>query len=482
MISLDTPKTTKSDTKSSSTSKLSTDKNFDKPSLSFSELLKGIENKSDSKNQIQNGTKTISDAKNTKETSSNSFLSLLKNDTKNLNNKDSIELEIKKVSDNKETVDNKEITEIKTASTLLNETKETLPKDLTITEVKSLIYNAKQSLKTQITQSEGYKKSEIKDLPKTLKGLVSVADKLEVDVSKITIEKVQAKQVVPNDVNTKKDLDLGSKKETKSKVSKEGKIDSVLSKDISSDKFSNKVQISTEQFIQAKGQKEIKVDNKSLKSNADETLRSLLSGDKKIKTETNISDDISTVTASIIASQDKEEEKDTLESLLKSDSDSTPSKTDNTSNVHKADSLEVKINESKQMIKYLSQDIKQAIDDYKSPFTRVKVQLNPEKLGEVDLTVIQRGKDLIVNLSSNNTAINALSMNVNELKTQLNNNGINNATFNFSDTSQGQEQSSSQQNNQNQQRQASKEYDYFNNEEQNEEILSSLEIVVPNYA
>ncbi len=482
MISLDTPKTTKSDTKSSSTSKLSTNKNFDKPSLSFSELLKGIENKSDSKNQIQNGTKTISDAKNTKETSSNSFLSLLKNDTKNLNNKDSIELEIKKVSDNKETVDNKEITEIKTASTLLNETKETLPKDLTITEVKSLIYNAKQSLKTQITQSEGYKKSEIKDLPKTLKGLVSVADKLEVDVSKITIEKVQAKQVVPNDVNTKKDLDLGSKKESKSKVSKEGKIDSVLSKDISSDKFSNKVQISTEQFIQAKGQKEIKVDNKSLKSNADETLRSLLSGDKKIKTETNISDDISTVTASIIASQDKEEEKDTLESLLKSDSDSTPSKTDNTSNVHKADSLEVKINESKQMIKYLSQDIKQAIDDYKSPFTRVKVQLNPEKLGEVDLTVIQRGKDLIVNLSSNNTAINALSMNVNELKTQLNNNGINNATFNFSDTSQGQEQSSSQQNNQNQQRQASKEYDYFNNEEQNEEILSSLEIVVPNYA
>ncbi|MEO1954435.1 MAG: flagellar hook-length control protein FliK [Campylobacterales bacterium] len=472
MISLDTPKTTKSDTKSSSTSKLSTDKNSDKPSLSFSELLKGIENKSDSKNQIQNGTKTISDAKNTKETSSNSFLSLLKNDTKNLNNKDLIELEIKKVSDNKETVDNKEITEIKTASTLLNETKETLPKDLTITEVKSLIYNAKQSLKTQITQSEGYKKSEIKDLPKTLKGLVSVADKLEVDVSKITIEKVQAKQVAPNDVNTKKDLDLGSKKESKSK----------MSKDISSDKFSNKVQISTEQFIQAKGQKEIKVDNKSSKSNADETLRSLLSGDKKIKTETNISDDISTVTASIIASQDKEEEKDTLESLLKSDSDSTPSKTDNTSNVHKADSLEVKINESKQMIKYLSQDIKQAIDDYKSPFTRVKVQLNPEKLGEVDLTVIQRGKDLIVNLSSNNTAINALSMNVNELKTQLNNNGINNATFNFSDTSQGQEQSSSQQNNQNQQRQASKEYDYFNNEEQNEEILSSLEIVVPNYA
>ena len=39
-----------------------------------------------------------------------------------------------------------------------------------------------------------------------------------------------------------------------------------------------------------------------------------------------------------------------------------------------------------------------------------------------------------------------------------------------------------QQNRQNEQNRANEEYNYFDNEEQNEEILSSLEIVVPHYA
>ena len=51
----------------------------------------------------------------------------------------------------------------------------------------------------------------------------------------------------------------------------------------------------------------------------------------------------------------------------------------------------MKLNEAKQMIKYLAPDVKSAIEDYKSPFTRVKLQLNPQKLGEVDLTIVQRG-------------------------------------------------------------------------------------------
>ena len=72
-------------------------------------------------------------------------------------------------------------------------------------------------------------------------------------------------------------------------------------------------------------------------------------------------------------------------------------------------------------------------------------------------------------------------MNVNDLKVQLANNGIQNATLNFSNGSQAGEQNAHQQHRQND-RQAREEYNYFENEEQNEEILSSLEIVVPNYA
>ena len=89
------------------------------------------------------------------------------------------------------------------------------------------------------------------------------------------------------------------------------------------------------------------------------------------------------------------------------------------------------------MVKYLSQDVKSAINDYKSPFTRVQVQLHPQKLGEIDLTVVQRGKNLHINLSSNNAAVNTLAMNANDLKVQLNNNGINNASLNFNSNPQG---------------------------------------------
>jgi flagellar hook-length control protein FliK len=133
------------------------------------------------------------------------------------------------------------------------------------------------------------------------------------------------------------------------------------------------------------------------------------------------------------------------------------------------------------MVRYLSSDVKTAIEDYKSPFTKIKVQLNPKNLGEVDLTIVQRGKNLHVNISSNNTAVNTLSMNINELKVQLSNNGINNATFNFNgNTQNGDQQAQQQQNRQNEQK-ANKEYNYFENEEANEEVLSLLEIIVPQY-
>ncbi|MEA3228900.1 MAG: flagellar hook-length control protein FliK, partial [Campylobacterota bacterium] len=177
-----------------------------------------------------------------------------------------------------------------------------------------------------------------------------------------------------------------------------------------------------------------------------------------------------------------------LEALLNSKKEESKDKTSllkaETTTVHKADNFEIKLNEAKQMMKYLSSDLKTAIDNYKSPFTRVKVQLNPQRLGEVDLTVVQRGKNLHVNISSNNTAVNTLAMNINELRVQLNSSGINNATINFNNSAQNSESDTARGQNPQQQEQqnAKKEYNYFDNEEQNEEIISSLEIIVPNYA
>ena len=205
---------------------------------------------------------------------------------------------------------------------------------------------------------------------------------------------------------------------------------------------------------------------------------------EKAKSSTSFTADFSVATAKVIAPTATTDVTKNLEKLLHGESSNsdgqTNSKLDGLS--LKSDSLEVKLNEAKQMIKYLSQDIKNAIEDYKSPFTRVKLQLNPQKLGEVDLTIVQRGKNLHVNISSNNVAINTLSMNANELRAQLNNSGINNASLNFNNSSGGEQQAANQQQNRQNERRANEEYSYFENEDKNEEILSSLEIVVPHYA
>jgi len=309
-------------------------------------------------------------------------------------------------------------------------------------DIKLMIQDAKEYLKAKIAKTPQYQDKDLKELPHTLKGLVEVAKQVGIDVSKITYE--QFKTAMP------------------------------------------KLQThSTQEIVQMKNSRIEKVEKKVLKSKADETLQTLLQGSKALKKGSSLTADFSTESARVIAPSVKTEPKPSLESLLQGEEpvEKTALKVD-TPQVFKAESLDVKINEAKQMMKYLSHDVKQAIDNYKAPFTRVKVQLNPQNLGDIELTVVQRGKNLHVNLSSNNTAINVLQMNSNDLKVQLQNSGINNATLNFnSGSASGDASGNSQAQHQQQNRQhAQSEYNYFDNEETNEELLSSLEIVVPSYA
>ena len=563
MISLDI----KSDAKTTSSSQLNLSSSDDEPTLSFSELLKGVSAKKDDK-VIQNGSLILSldsgeevSSKDVKSTSKiDALLGLLKSDDNLV-----------------------EVTE---------ETVELNPKlveNLSTKDIKLLVADAKDYLKNKIQSSDEYKLSEVKELPKTLKGLAQIAKKLDIDVSKITIEEVQTKQPLdklakiesiplkeitkekeikvklkdievklkespikdilhskdtPKEVKLKTDkihttqvkaqsieedvevkvqepqIKEISKKITKQEVKtqttlhvkenipeKEIKTTNVDVDDVdmlkeqkNDDKYSKVVKelkstplfkaqdtaktTSTEQIVQVKVSSGIDINIKTPKDRADETLKLLLRGEKPAIKEAGFTADFSVATAKVIAPSATTDVRKSIEALLHGDSNSAAKDVDGAPesiSVNKADSFEVKLNEAKQMVKYLSSDIKSAIEDYKSPFTRVKVQLNPQQLGEVDLTIVQRGKNLHVNITSNNTAINTLAMNANDLKVQLTNNGINNASLNFNNSSQdGQNTQQGQQNRQNE-RQANEEYNYFDKEEANEEVLSSLEIIVPQY-
>ena len=557
----------------------------EKPTLSFSELLRGVKT---SKEEVgtQNESfvldlgaeeKDIKTLKDVKLTSSKETLSSL---LKGSNDKAVLSEEIKPFELNPKITQN-----------------------LSVAEIKTLIADAKTFLKDKILQSVEYKKSEVKDLPKTLKGLAQMAKTFGINVSKITLEEVksplpaskleskeiakplevvkplqaveakeiakpllaveakevakslpavEAKEIVkplpvveakeiakplpvveakeiakplqaveakeiakPLQVTQAKEMptidtqvevkvkstkvqpvkvqaeqdpaqEVKIKADTKEVVKENIRVDDKkleVIKEIKSTplfKAQEKVEHTTEQIVQTK---QFKVEEKTPKSRADETLKLLLRGEKPTASNVGptMTKDFSVATARVIAPSATTEVSKSVEQLLRGDVSEEVVKLDKTQ-TQDVESFEVKVKEAKQMMKYLSQDVKTAIEDYKSPFTRIKVQLNPAKMGEIDLTVVQRGKNLHINLTSNNVAINTLAMNVNDLKTQLTNNGIQNATFNFNDSSQNSEQQNSQQRNRQNEKQANEEYNYFDNEEQNEEIINSLEIVVPNYA
>ena len=436
----------------------------EKSTPSFSQLLKGVKLQGTNK-EIQNGVFVLSLDKNTKEipetklskavNKTDTLLSLLKNDKEPL-------------------ILNPELTKALT------------PKDL-----KVLIKNAKEYLKEKIQKSPEYIKSQAKELPKTLKGLVTLAKNFGIDVNKITLENGQTKNLLNTPVEHKEQVKVQTKAELKNdevNLKEQAKIDTQL-KDIPKEiksaplfKALTQKEHTTEQIVQTKI---VVKEHKTPKTKANDTLKLLLRGEKVVKSDTRLTADFSVSTAKVIAPVATTEAHKSLESLLKGDknsSDTPDVKLDGLTTL-KADSFEVKLGEAKQMIKYLSQDVKTAIENYKSPFTRVKVQLNPQKLGEVDVTIVQRGKNLHINLSSNNTAINTLAMNSNDLKAQLNSNGINNATLNFNNNSQGEQNANAGHQNQQQHRQkANEEYNYFENQESNEEVLNSLEIVVTRYA
>ncbi|MBU0632890.1 flagellar hook-length control protein FliK [bacterium] len=449
--------------------------------------------------------KDVKDLKNSKDVKENSkkneLLSLLKNSGQNASDQD-------------------------TKSIMINPQ---LAAALDTKALKTAIKDAKSYLKDQIKNTPEYIKGDIKELPKTTKGLVALAKKSGVDVEKITLETVQLKN--KKDTDPKESLTKNIKSV---KLEDNGKIKTTITKDTKitlaskNDDAAQKLEIKTtsesvlkQPQSQQQQQQQLQVDetltktplfkllqttvpshstaelvnkkqvkNEKIAGKSESALIALLHGDKNLSKQVSSAEaktdstleakhkTHSSVLSQLLHGDTQENKHIQQESADIQGLKSIESKGEHS--VHAKDSesdLGVKIHEAKQMLKYLAQDIKQAIEDYKPPFTRIKVKLNPAKLGEVDLTVIQRGKNVHVNISSNSAAINTLAQNANDLKVQLNQNGMNNATLNFNSSSdqQGQQQSG-------QQRQhAKKAYEFFDNDEANEEILSSLEIVVPRY-
>ena len=120
-----------------------------------------------------------------------------------------------------------------------------------------------------------------------------------------------------------------------------------------------------------------------------------------------------------------------------------------------------------------SSNLKEQVAAYKSPFMRFNITLNPLNLGEVEITMVNRGNNLHINFSSNTQTMSLFLQNQAEFKNSLVNMGFTELEMNFSDQNQQKKE----------QGQKSYKGSKFNagDTEQVEAAAPRLELVVPRY-
>ncbi|HEA6929407.1 TPA: flagellar hook-length control protein FliK [Campylobacter lari] len=120
-----------------------------------------------------------------------------------------------------------------------------------------------------------------------------------------------------------------------------------------------------------------------------------------------------------------------------------------------------------------AQEFKDKLESYKAPITRFSITLNPHNLGEVEVTLVQRGSNLNISFNSNQNTLNLFIQHQAEFKNALVNMGFTNLEMNFNN------QEKKEQNNQQKQKNNNKE-DKVNFEKEIQE-KPSLEMVLAKY-
>ncbi|GAA8384548.1 flagellar hook-length control protein FliK [Helicobacter pylori] len=94
----------------------------------------------------------------------------------------------------------------------------------------------------------------------------------------------------------------------------------------------------------------------------------------------------------------------------------------------------------KETIKHFTQQLKQEIQEYKPPMSRISMDLFPKELGKIEVTIQKVGKNLKVSVISHNNSLQTFLDNQQDLKNSLNALGFEGVDLSFSqDSSKEQE-------------------------------------------
>lgn len=207
--------------------------------------------------------------------------------------------------------------------------------------------------------------------------------------------------------------------EIKGEVKADIKSDNVVSKKIKNDIRKDEGKVSTnsqqdirltniikEEIINPASFKEVNKDTKE----ADDFLNNLLKTESKAKPQEEV------------VSQNKEKEKPKDKEKVSNESYQGNIQS------QKQDNFAIK-----NTFLNFGDKLKEALQQYKPPITKISLELNPERLGSVELTITKRGDNISVQISSNPQALKMFMQNKEEFKKELSNLGFNDVVLDFKD-------------------------------------------------
>jgi uncharacterized protein YozE (UPF0346 family) len=134
------------------------------------------------------------------------------------------------------------------------------------------------------------------------------------------------------------------------------------------------------------------------------------------------------------------------------------------------EALTKKIIDAKQTVRQFAQTLQEQIQNYKPPFSRMQISLEPKELGNVEVTLVNRGNNLHIQVNSNPTAIGVMATQGQELKNQL-------VSMGFTDVQMQFNMNQHQQQRQRQQRNAQQMVEI----EEIPDFYESLDLFIPQY-
>ncbi len=100
--------------------------------------------------------------------------------------------------------------------------------------------------------------------------------------------------------------------------------------------------------------------------------------------------------------------------------------------------IRVKHSQAQHTLNSFTNDLKEQIENFKPPVMRIKMTLNPKDLGEVNVSLVNRGNNLQITINSNTNTMAIFTQNQAEFKNALVNMGFTNLNMDFNSNSNNQ--------------------------------------------